>query len=137
MNKAVTYEEYRSAVQVLLDVPGLYENTGLILSDQEQWAPWPRETDAFFDPVEVLQKTTIPVLAFFGQLDRYVDPVQGFQAYESALEIAGNPDYLVHMIAGAGHVMIEVETGCPEEFVGTEYMTEYLDTLEFWLMDRY
>ena len=64
------------------------------------------------------------------------DPVQGFQAYESALDLAGNPDYLVQMLEGAGHVMVEVEIGCPGEYVGTEYMTEYLDTLEFWLMDR-
>jgi len=136
MNKAATYDEYRNAVQILLDVPGLYENTGLIMSDEEQWSPWPREIDAFFDPVEVLQRTTIPVLAFFGELDKYVDPVQGFHAYESALDKAGNQDYQINMIEGAGHVMVQVETGCPGEIVGAEYMTEYLDTLEFWIMER-
>jgi pimeloyl-ACP methyl ester carboxylesterase len=136
MNKAETYVEYRNAAQVLLNVPGLYENTGLVMTDQEHWNPWPREIDAFFDPVEVLRRTTIPVLAFFGELDKYVDPVQGYHAYESALDMAGNPDYLVQMIERAGHVMVEVETGCPGEYVGTEYMAEYLDTLEFWLMDR-
>jgi pimeloyl-ACP methyl ester carboxylesterase len=136
MNKALTYNAYKNAVQILLDVPGLYENTGLIMSEEEQWSPWPREIDAFFDPVDVLQRTTIPVLAFFGELDKYIDPVQGFQAYKSALEKAGNTDYQVHLIEGAGHVMVEVETGCPGEFVGTEYMTEYLEALEFWLMER-
>lgn len=136
MNKAVSYSEYQQAGQILLNVQGLYENTGLVLSDEAHWAPWPREIDAFFDPVDVLEKTTFPVLAFFGELDRYVDPVQGSQAYESALNKAGNQDYEVHYIKGAGHVMVEVETGCPGEFVGNKYMSEYLDTLEFWLMDR-
>jgi fermentation-respiration switch protein FrsA (DUF1100 family) len=136
MNKALTYDEYRNAAQILLDIPGLYENTGLILSDREQWSPWPREIDAFFDPVEVLQRTSIPVLAFFGELDKFVDPFQGFDAYEAALDEAGNQDYLLMMVEGAGHVMVEVETGCQGEFVGAEYMTEYLEALEFWLMDH-
>jgi len=52
------------------------------------------------------------------------------------LEAAGNQDYRVETIEGAGHVMVQVETGCLGEFVGTEYMYEYLETLEFWLMDR-
>jgi pimeloyl-ACP methyl ester carboxylesterase len=136
MNKAVSYEEYSTAAQIVLDIPGVYEKTGLIMSDKGQWAPWPRDIDAFFDPVEVLQRTTIPVLAFFGELDKNIDPVQGAQAYESALESAGNQDYMVQTIEGAGHVMVEVETGCLGEFVGKEYMSEYLETLEFWIMDR-
>lgn len=136
MNKATQYESYREAAEILLEIPGVYENTGLILSEEEQWAPWPRDIDAFFDPVDVLQVTTIPVLAFFGDLDKNIDPVQGAQAYERALTTAGNQDYLVKTIEGAGHVMVEVETGCLGEFVGKQYMTEYLEALEFWLMDR-
>ena len=54
----------------------------------------------------------------------------------SSLAAAGNPDYLVVSIQGAGHVMVEAETGCPGEFVGNVYMAEYLETLESWLMDR-
>jgi len=136
MNKATEYSEYREAAQILLEIPGIFENTGLILSEEEQWAPWPRDIDAFFDPTDVLQRTTIPVLAFFGDLDKNIDPVQGARAYEASLKAAGNQDYQVEVIEGAGHVMVQVETGCLGEFVGREYMSEYLETLEFWIMDR-
>jgi pimeloyl-ACP methyl ester carboxylesterase len=135
MNKAVSYEEYNTAAQIVLDIPGVYDNTGLILTAKEQWSPWPRDIDAFFDPAEVLQRTTIPVLAFFGELDKNIDPVQGASTYESALASAGNQDYQVQTIEGAGHVMVQVETGCLDESVGKEYLSEYLETLEFWLMD--
>lgn len=136
MNKATSYKSYREAAQIVLEISGVYEHTGLILSEESNWAPWPRDIDAFFDPVDVLRKTSIPVLAFFGNLDKNIDPVQGAQAYESALTAAGNQDYQVEVIEGAGHVMVQVETGCLGEFVGKEYMPEYLETLESWLMDR-
>jgi hypothetical protein len=136
MNKAAVYDEYRTAVQILLEIPWIVNNTPVTLKSEDDWSPWPREIDAFFDPTEVLRTTTIPILAFFGALDKNIDPVQGAQAYESALSEASNQDFEVVVIPGAGHVMIEVETGCIGESTGSEYMTEYLETLEFWLMDR-
>jgi pimeloyl-ACP methyl ester carboxylesterase len=136
MNKAAVYDEYRTAVKILLEIPWIVNNTPVTLTAEENWNPWPREIDAFFDPTEVLRETTIPVLAFFGELDKNIDPVQGAQAYQSALSEAGNQDFQVIVIPGAGHVMTEVETGCIGESAGSEYMTEYLETLDFWLMDR-
>ena len=136
MNKAEDYNTYQEAAEIILEIPGVYEETGLTINEEEDWNPWPRDIDAFFDPIDVLRETTIPVLAFFGEFDKYIDPIQGVQAYETSLAAAGNQDYLVVSIQGAGHVMVEVETGCPGEFVGNEYMTEYLETLESWLMDR-
>ena len=136
MNKATEYDEYKEACEILLDIPGLYENTGLIKNEENNWSPWSREWDAFFDPREVLRTTTIPVLAFFGELDKNVDPVQGFEAYEESLSAAGNPDYQVVMIEGAGHILMPAETGCVGEPSGTEYMPEYLDTLEIWIQAR-
>jgi len=41
----------------------------------------------------LLQQTTIPVLAFFGELVKYIDTVQGAQDYRTALQTAGNKDY--------------------------------------------
>jgi len=136
MNKATNYETYSEAAQILLDISGVYELTGLIHSEEENWSPWPRDIDAFFNPVDVLERTKIPVLAFFGELDKNIDPVQGAQAYELALAAAGNQDYRVEVLEGAGHVMVEVETGCLGEAVGTVYMAEYLEMMELWLMDR-
>jgi pimeloyl-ACP methyl ester carboxylesterase len=136
MNKAEDYLTYREAAEIVLEIPGVYEETGFVINEEEDWNPWPRDIGAFFDPRDVLRETTIPVLAFFGELDKYVDPVQGAQAYETSLAAAGNLDYLVVSNEGAGHVMVAQETGCPGEYVGNVYMSEYLETLESWLMDR-
>jgi pimeloyl-ACP methyl ester carboxylesterase len=83
--------------------------------------------------MEVIEHTTIPVLAFYGELDRNIDPVQGAEAYEAALQRAGNQDYLIEVIPGVGHVLVPAKTGCIGESRGREYAPEYLGTLEAWL----
>ena len=83
------------------------------------WKPWPREIDAFIDPMEIIEHTTIPVLAFFGELDKNIDPVQGADAYETALQKAGNQDYEIVFIPSAAHVFV--------------YSPRYLEALEAWI----
>jgi pimeloyl-ACP methyl ester carboxylesterase len=131
--KATSYVEYRQAVETLLEIPGVKANTGLELAEQDNWKPWPQDIDAFFDPMEIIEYTTIPVLAFFGQLDKNIDPVQGAQAYEAALQKAGNKDYQIEVIPGVAHVLMPAETGCIGESGSREYAPEYLNTLETWL----
>jgi pimeloyl-ACP methyl ester carboxylesterase len=136
MNKATDYEAYREATQILLDIPGLQEQTGLVLTAENNWSPASREFDGFFDPTDVLKHTTIPVLAFFGELDIYVDPVQGAEAYESSLKSAGNTNFQVDFIEKANHTMNEAETGCPGDYSSPTYMEVYLDLLEQWIEDQ-
>ena len=137
MQKAQEYNDYREAAEILVNIPGVSEYTGLSVSEQNQWSPWPREIDAFFDPMEVIETTTIPMLVHFGELDKNVDPVQGAQAYKAALEKAGNKNYLVITIQDVGHVLTPATTGCPDEPVSSEWVTEYLDTLDNWVMDHH
>jgi pimeloyl-ACP methyl ester carboxylesterase len=137
MQKAQEYNEYREAAEILVSIPGVSEHTGLSVSEQNQWSPWPREIDAFFDPMEVIETTTLPMLIHFGELDKNIDPVQGAQAYKSALEKAGNEDYRVITIQGVGHVLTPATTGCLDEPVSGEWVTEYLDTLENWIQDHH
>jgi len=59
------------------------------------------------------------VLAFFGELDKQTDPVQGAEAYETALQTAGNQDYQIEVLAGVAHVSVA--------------NPKYLKTLEQWL----
>jgi pimeloyl-ACP methyl ester carboxylesterase len=136
MAKATEYSEYREAVDILVNIPGVTEHTGLTVSEQSQWNAWPREIDAFWNPMDAIEKTTIPMLVFFGELDKNIDPVQGAQAYEAALEKAGNTDYMVITIENAGHVLTSATTGCLDEPVSSEWVSEYLDTLENWVSDR-
>lgn len=90
--------------------------------------------DAFFNPIEVVEQTTIPVLAFFGDKDTQVDPFQGAQAYEDALQKAGNQNFHVELIPGVAHGIDFAETGCMDEYRRTVYAPEYLDSMEEWLV---
>jgi pimeloyl-ACP methyl ester carboxylesterase len=58
-------------------------------------------------------------LVFYGKFDRDVDPVQGAEAYEAALQKAGNHDYQIEVIPATGHVFVT--------------LPKYLETLEAWL----
>lgn len=109
------------------------------VSPEEEWHAPNLQGEYFWDPIQVIEHTTIPVLAFFGELDTQVDPVQGAQAYQDALERAGNPDSRVEIIPGVDHNLILSQTGCLEEREWrssrgwTKYAPEYLDILEEWL----
>ena len=137
MAKATNYNDYREAVEVLVDIPVVVDFTGISMTEENQWSPWPRDIDAFFDPMEVIQRTTIPVLVFFGELDKNIDPVQGAQAYQTALEQAGNQNYSILVLLDAGHVLAPATTGCLDEHVPAEYVPEYLDILDNWLSNQY
>jgi hypothetical protein len=73
------------------------------------------------------------VLAFFGELDKNIDPVQGAEAYESALQKAANQDYQVVSIPGVAHTLVPAKTGCLNETWDSELAPEYLEALEAWL----
>ena len=69
--------------------------------------------------MDIIEHTTIPVLASFGELDQQVDPVQGAAAYEAALKRAGNQDYQVVLFPDQGHVFVSAP--------------DYLEILEEWI----
>jgi len=131
--KAATYEEYRDAMEVLLTIPKLstYVGVQVEMAAEHNWVPWPREIDAFFDPIEVIGTTTIPILAIFAELDVQVDPVQGAAAYGAALERAGNAESHVEIISGVGHTLNEAEqNGCA---TGSGHSTRYLELIDEWI----
>jgi len=135
MIKATEYSDYREAVDILVDIPAVVEFSGLSVTEENQWNPWPRDIDAFFDPMDVIKNTTIPILVFFGELDKNIDPVQGAQAYEGALQEAGNENYTIKVIQDVAHILAPATTGCLSESVSNDYAQEYLDILEDWLRD--
>jgi pimeloyl-ACP methyl ester carboxylesterase len=117
--KATSYAEYREAMEILLQIPSLLKVIDLEMAAEDEWQPWPRDIDAFIDPMDIIAHTTIPVLAFFGELDKHIDPVQGAEAYEAALQTAGNQDYQIEVLPGVAHVFVSEP--------------QYLRTLEAWL----
>ena len=133
MAKATTYSEYREAVDFLVQVPSIVSYTGIAITEENSWSAWPQDIDAFDDPMDIIKTKTLPILALFGEFDKNVDPVQGAAAYKNALDEAGNVDYTIEVLEGAGHVLAPALTGCPDEFVSNEYVPEYLEILDEWV----
>ncbi len=131
--KAQTYDEYRSAMEQLLTVQNLdsYVGVDVELADVDDWAPWPRDGESFFDPATVLQEVTIPVLAIYAEHDVQIDPAQGARAYRDAMEAAGNTDFRVETIPGANHIMRPTAGPCGPESSGIA--EEYLELIDDWL----
>jgi pimeloyl-ACP methyl ester carboxylesterase len=131
--RATEYEEYKTALERLFELPGVKEYTGMSITPEERWQPWSKDSDSFINPMDPLEGTKIPVLALYGELDKNVDPIQGVNAYEKTLSKAGNTKYRVEVIPGAGHVLTPAITGCIGESGGNDYVPLYLQILEKWI----
>jgi len=140
-----TYDEYVQYKESLDALPGIGlaaifgYRTGVM--PEEEWHVHNPDSEYLWNPMEVIERVTIPVLAFFGEKDTQVDPIQGARAYRGALERAGNPHFRVELITGTDHNIILSATGCLDErdrrtsMGWTNYAPEYLDTLEEWLRE--
>jgi pimeloyl-ACP methyl ester carboxylesterase len=127
--KGPSYQDYVDAMEVLVGIEGWESFAGPEMRTEEEWQPWPTDIDAYFDPMTVIEHTTIPVLAVFGDMDRYIDPIQGAAAYEQALRSADNPNYQVELIPGVGHTMLMQSTMCGG---GGSTSERYLELLLQW-----
>ena len=119
VERASTYEEYVACKKKLQDYPLLATmnefGLSMKISTREEWHVPNLEGDYFWNPMRVIERTKIPVLAFFGGKDTQVDPIQGAEAYRTALETAGNPHSRVEFIEGVDHNLIISKTGSIEE----------------------
>ena len=140
-----TYAEYLQYREVLADLTAIGSNpsdgyTPEIIPE-EAWLANDPDNENWWNPMEVIEQATIPVLAFFGERDTQVDPIQGAHAYREALERAGNSSSRVELIPGVNHAMILAETGCYDELAQLVQSgnwvnaPEFLDTLGEWLRD--
>ena len=144
---AQTYDEYVRFKSQLAGYPALTAIADLgfkvEVAPEDHWHADDLAGEYYWNPISVIERTTIPVLAFFGEKDTQIDPLQGAEAYRSALQRAGNPKFRVELIPGTDHNIITSETGCLEErrrrarSEWTDYPREYLDTLEEWLRQFY
>jgi uncharacterized protein len=140
---ARTFEEYIGHARPLYDDPA-QRRLGFVsaLWEKGDWKPRSPDEEAFFDPMGIIERTSIPVLAFFGEKDTQVDPVQGAEAYRIALTKAGNKDFRVEVVPGADHDLILSRTGSMAEqrkrsrADWQKYSPEYLEIMEDWLRER-
>ena len=88
-----------------------------------------------YDPLPILQKVTVPVLALNGELDEAVPTKQSVPILEGAFRKAGNKDFTIIVLPKAGHNFLETDRPYgAEEFVRkTRYVSGYWDTLAAWL----
>jgi pimeloyl-ACP methyl ester carboxylesterase len=137
---AETFEQYIRHAKPLYDNP-VQRKLGFVsaLWDETNWKPHSLDEEGFYDPMDIIEKVTIPVLAFFGEKDTQVDPIQGVNAYKQALTKAGNKNFRVELIPNADHNIILTETGSMEERSRRSakdwqnYAPEYLEIMQDWL----
>lgn len=113
--KARSYQEYRKAAEFLASIPAAQEWVRGDIQTEQEFRPADPGSEDFFNPVRILEKTAIPVLALFGEKDTQVDPVQGMKAYQNALRAAGNPFFQVTTIPNADHILSIAKTGSIKE----------------------
>jgi hypothetical protein len=87
---------------------------------EEAWLENDPQFEGWWNPIEVIEQVTIPVLAIFGDTDPQMDPIQGAHAYREALENAGNSRSRVELFHAANHAIITSETGCPADEIQSE-----------------
>jgi len=137
---ADTYQEWLEARTPLIEIPFTSNFVGTGIVPEDEWQPWNHETDTFFDPMSTIRETPIPILAFFGDLDKQVNPARGYENYEQALAAAGNPLSRVVFLDGADHNLVAADTGCISErdrratCKWLRYAPEYLAPMGEWLL---
>ena len=125
------YEEYLHYREVLATLAGLTSapiERWPVLSE-EAWQKSAPDQEALWNPIEVIEQVTIPILAIFGDRDRQIDPLQGAYAYRQALQQIGNAKSRVEVFAEANHGIAVSETGCPDEDL--QRFEQYVKTLGY------
>jgi uncharacterized protein len=99
--------------------------------------PWMRFF-ATYDPVPVLRRTRVPVLALTGSLDLQVLPALNLPPIQSALAEAGNGVATVEELAGLNHLFQHATKGLPDEYgaIQETMAPEVLDRIASWLAAR-
>lgn len=87
-----------------------------------------------YDPIPVLERVTIPVLAINGELDRSVNTRVSVPLMEGALRRADNSDSTFLVLPRASHDLMESQTGYNSEWPYLKrYVPGYLKTMTGWL----
>jgi len=110
------YVHYRETLAALAEIASVTpENSSRPVIPEAAWRANDPEIEDWWNPIEVIEQTTIPVLAIFGDKDPNGDAIQGAFAWRKALERAGNTNFRVELLPGVGHIMEKSQTGCLEE----------------------
>lgn len=91
----------------------------------------------FYDPAPALRELRTPVLALFGELDDNIVAEKNHKAWESALRLGGNRDYMLRILPGTDHMMLEAKAGNNAEMPTLQrFAPAYFSTVQDWLAKR-
>jgi pimeloyl-ACP methyl ester carboxylesterase len=91
----------------------------------------------FYDPGPTLRQLQASTLGLFGELDNNVLPEKNMAAWKAALEHGRNPDYTLHILAKANHMMMEAKLGSNAEMPSLQrFVPAYFQTIQEWLSKR-
>jgi len=107
-------------------------------SKQQMQSPWMRMF-LKLDPAESLKKTTVPVLALNGALDRQVVASQNIPAIARALLEGGNQDVTLRVMPGLNHLFQTAQTGAFSEYAKIEetFAPAALEAVSEWLVRKF
>ena len=132
--KTATYDDYRTAAELVYAVPDIQLVYPFEIASEDEWSPPSPAVDveSYFDPMTIVRELSIPVFAVYGELDKNIDPVQGADAYAAVFAEGGHQLSEVELIPGVGHTMQEQETGCMGD-PGGPTSARYRELLDKWL----
>jgi hypothetical protein len=100
-------------------------------------SPWFRYF-LIYDPVPMLEKVQVPVLAINGEKDLQVPPAENLAAIEAALQRGGNEDVTTIELSGLNHLFQTAQTGAPAEYGQIEETISpiALNTISDWILEQ-
>jgi uncharacterized protein len=136
LNAARTYQTYEGYVRYRATIDDLFGTTShapngydFEVVPEKAWQANDSENEHWWNPIEVIERVKIPVLAIFGDKDPQIDPIQGAYAYREALKQAGNSLSRVELFSKANHGIVVSETGCPADDL--QWLERYVNTLGY------
>ena len=92
-----------------------------------------------YDPAPALRNIQVPVLAVNGSKDLQVIAGPNLSAIETALTVAGNPDFAVVELEGLNHILQTSDTGLVSEYSQIEETIApvALATIADWIIQRF
>jgi dienelactone hydrolase len=90
-----------------------------------------------YNPVPVLERVKVPVLAINGELDKSVNTKVSVPIMEQAFQKAGNKDFTIIVLPKASHDLMEAETGYNSEWARQKRQSpDYWNIMAAWLKKR-
>lgn len=136
------FRETSDATELDQKLRAILASEGVTGADQDDTVatlntPWMR----YFvtaDPIPVLARTTIPVLALTGSLDLQVLADVNLPPIQDALQTAGNTRATVKKLAGLNHLFQHAGTGSPAEYgaIAETMAPDVLSQISSWITTR-